>query len=164
MAHSPSRKLRQAREQWAFDHFLEDFTEPEVFTDQAVSLLLDPDPDQVLLAVGLSADAVAGLAQVWKLPRTKATRRATEELAQADLIRCFGNPFRPITFSPEWRTDTTLSLAQQMYDSRDFGAMPILADALQDAGCEDEQLLTHCRGPGPHVRGCWVVDLVLGKE
>jgi hypothetical protein len=51
-----------------------------------------------------------------------------------------------------------------MYDSRDFSVMPILADALQDAGCDNEDILSHCRGDGPHVRGCWVVDLVLGKE
>jgi hypothetical protein len=76
----------------------------------------------------------------------------------------FGNPFRPATFNPAWRTDTAVALARQMYDSRDFGAMPILADALQDAGCGDEQVLAHCRGAGPHVRGCWVVDLVLGKQ
>jgi hypothetical protein len=50
-----------------------------------------------------------------------------------------------------------------MYEGRDFGPMPILADALQDAGCEDVSILGHCRGPGPHVRGCWVVDMVLGK-
>jgi hypothetical protein len=76
----------------------------------------------------------------------------------------FGNPFRPVTFSPDWRTDTTLSLARQMYESREFGALPILADALQDAGCDSAEILDHCRGSGPHVRGCWVVDLVLGKE
>jgi hypothetical protein len=76
----------------------------------------------------------------------------------------FGNPFRPATFDPAWRTDTAVSLASQMYESRDFGAMPILADALQDAGCDSEDILGHCRGAGPHVRGCWVVDLVLGKE
>jgi hypothetical protein len=74
------------------------------------------------------------------------------------------NPFRPTAFSPGWRTDTAVALAKQMYESRDFGAMPILADALQDAGCEDAAILGHCRGAGPHVRGCWVVDLVLGKE
>jgi hypothetical protein len=80
-------------------------------------------------------------------------------------IRCmFGNPFRPVTFDPAWRTDTTLSLARQINESRDFSAMPILADALQDAGCDNDAILDHCRGPGPHVRGCWVVDLVLGKE
>jgi hypothetical protein len=75
----------------------------------------------------------------------------------------FGNPFRPVAFDTAWRTDTAVSLARGMYESRDFGAMPILADALQDAGCEDEQVLNHCREPGPHVRGCWVCDLVLGK-
>jgi hypothetical protein len=80
------------------------------------------------------------------------------------LIRdIFGNPFRPATFDPAWRTPTAVALAGQMYGSRDFGAMPILADALQDAGCDSAEVLDHCRGPGPHVRGCWVVDLVLGK-
>jgi hypothetical protein len=84
----------------------------------------------------------------------------------AGLLRdVLGNPFRPAGFDPGWRTDTAVSLAAGMYDGRDFGAMPILADALQDAGCEDEQVLTHCRGPHQvHVRGCWVVDLVLGRE
>jgi hypothetical protein len=76
----------------------------------------------------------------------------------------FGNPFRPVTFSPEWRTDTAVSLARTMYESRDFGAMPILADALQDAGCDDAEILNHCRQPGEHVRGCWYVDQLLGKE
>jgi hypothetical protein len=77
----------------------------------------------------------------------------------------FGNPFRPVAFDAEWRTDTAVSLAQGMYDSRDFGAMPILADALQDAGCDNEAVLHHCRdAKQPHVRGCWVTDLVLGKS
>jgi hypothetical protein len=51
-----------------------------------------------------------------------------------------------------------------MYASRDFSAMPILADALQDAGCDSDDVLNHCRGEDSHVRGCWVVDLVLSKE
>jgi hypothetical protein len=76
----------------------------------------------------------------------------------------FGDAFRPVAFEPVWRTDTAVSLARQMYESRDFSPMPILADALQDAGCDDGQLLGHCRGPGPHIRGCWAVDLVLAKE
>ena len=75
----------------------------------------------------------------------------------------FGNPFRPVIFSPNWRTDTAVMLAKQMYESRDSSAMPILADAIQDAGCDNEDVLNHCRGPGPHVRGCWVLDAVLGK-
>ena len=88
-----------------------------------------------------------------------------EQAAQAALLReIFGNPFRPVAFSADWRTDTAITLARRMYESREFGAMPILADALQDAGCENDDILSHCRGDGPHVRGCWVVDLVLGKE
>ncbi|HJZ57801.1 MAG TPA: hypothetical protein VKE74_22770, partial [Gemmataceae bacterium] len=63
-----------------------------------------------------------------------------------------------------WRTDVVHRLAATMYESRDFAAMPTLADALEDAGCGDPDVLAHCRGFGPHVRGCWVVDLVLGKE
>jgi len=77
----------------------------------------------------------------------------------------FGNPFRPVAFSPEWRTDTAIALARQMYEAREFGAMPILADALQDTGCDNDEILSHCRDASlTHVRGCWVVDLVLGKE
>ena len=60
-------------------------------------------------------------------------------------------------------TSTVVALARGIYESRDFSAVPILADALQDAGCENADVLEHCRGEGPHVRGCWVVDLVLGK-
>ena len=90
---------------------------------------------------------------------------AAESKAHCDIIRdVFGNPFRPVTFSPEWRTDTAVSLARTMYESRDFSAMPILADALEDAGCDNADILTHCRGSGPHVRGCWVVDSVLNME
>jgi len=84
---------------------------------------------------------------------------------KADLIReLFRTSNHPATLDPSWLTSTVTALAWQMYESRDFGAMPILADALQDAGCDSADVLGHCRGPGPHVRGCWVVDLVLGKE
>jgi hypothetical protein len=86
-----------------------------------------------------------------------------EEAEQARLLRdLFGNPFRPVAFDPVWRTGTVVSLGRRLYDTGDFAGMPILADALQDAGCENADLLGHCRGPGPHVRGCWAVDLVLG--
>ncbi len=71
---------------------------------------------------------------------------------------------RSVICCPAWRTDTAVQLARQMYEGGEFGAMPILADALQDAGCDNDDMLNHCRGPGPHVRGCWVIDLVLGKE
>ncbi|WP_239465535.1 hypothetical protein [Gemmata sp. SH-PL17] len=91
--------------------------------------------------------------------------RGTQEFGtQADLLRdIFGNPFRAVSFAPSWRTGTMVALASQMYSSRDFSAMPILADALQDAGCDDENILNHCRGGETHVRGCWVVDLILSR-
>ncbi|MBA4062425.1 MAG: hypothetical protein C0501_01720 [Isosphaera sp.] len=85
-------------------------------------------------------------------------------MARPDLLRCvFGNPFRPVTAEPRWLTSTVVQLAAGVYADRAFDRLPILADALQDAGCDDDQVLTHLRGPGPHARGCWVVDLVLGK-
>jgi hypothetical protein len=83
-------------------------------------------------------------------------------LAMIDDI--FGNPIRPVELDPSWRTWTAVRLARTMYESRDFAAMPILADALEEAGCDNPDVLAHCRGPEPHVRGCWVVDLVLGKS
>ncbi len=83
----------------------------------------------------------------------------------AFLIRCFfGNPFRPVVFDPAWRTESAVGLAAGIYEERAFERMPILADALQDAGCEHPDILSHCREPGVHVRGCWVVDLLLGKS
>jgi hypothetical protein len=82
----------------------------------------------------------------------------------AALLDIFGNPFRHSAFSPGWQTDAVVGLARSMYDSRDFGVMPILADALEDAGCDSADMLAHCRSPGRHVRGCWLVDLVLANE
>jgi hypothetical protein len=87
-----------------------------------------------------------------------------QRIAQAALLRCiFGNPFRPAPFNPAWRTPTTLALAQAIYDHRRFEDLPILADTLEEAGCTNGDLLGHCRQPGEHVRGCWVVDSILRK-
>ena len=84
--------------------------------------------------------------------------------AQADLLReIFGNPFRPIALNPRWLTSNVVDLAGAIYEERAFERMPILADALMDAGCDSEEIIAHCRGNGPHVRGCWV-DLLLSKE
>ena len=85
---------------------------------------------------------------------------------QANLLRdIFGNPFLPVVFNPAWRTSDVMLLAQGIYEERAFERMPILADALQDAGCDNEDILNHCRDANtPHARGCWVVDLILGKQ
>jgi hypothetical protein len=92
-------------------------------------------------------------------------RQMAEAAQQSPILRdIVGNSFHPVTLNPSWLTSTVIALAQQMYETRDFSAMPILADALQDAGCDNEEMLQHCRGSGPHVRGCFVADLLLGKE
>jgi hypothetical protein len=87
---------------------------------------------------------------------------------QCDLLRdIFGNPFRPVAVGPAWLTwnnGLVRSLARTMSDGGDFRGMPVLADALEEAGCASEDILHHCRRPGEHMRGCWVVDLLLGKE
>lgn len=83
----------------------------------------------------------------------------------AALVRdIFGNPFRPVIVNRSWLTSTVTALAEGIYADRAFDRMPILADALQDAGCDSTDILGHCRSDGPHVRGCWVIDLLLGKE
>jgi hypothetical protein len=92
-----------------------------------------------------------------------------EFAAQTALVRdLFGNPFRPAPFPDPswlaWNDGTVVKLAESIYDERAFDRMPILADALEEASCTKADILAHCRGPGPHVRGCWVVDLLLGKE
>lgn len=81
------------------------------------------------------------------------------------LIRdIFGSlPFRPVVLSPVWLTSTVVSLAQAVYTDRAFQRLPILADALEEAGCTSSVVLEHMRAGGEHVRGCWALDLVLGK-
>jgi hypothetical protein len=87
-----------------------------------------------------------------------------EERRQALLLRdIMGNPFRPARVEPAWRSAQVLALARSIYDGHAFARMPELATALETAGCGDQAVLTHCRGPGPHARGCWVLDLLLGK-
>jgi hypothetical protein len=122
--------------------------------------------------------ATADLSDETQMRETGDRIEAAERSAQAALLReIFGNPFQSEPFQSEWRTKTVLDLASRIYASRDFESMPILADALQDAGCENERILSHCRyssltaaDPGrggrtsSHVRGCWVVDLILGRK
>jgi hypothetical protein len=91
-----------------------------------------------------------------------------DQPAQVKLIRdVYGNPFRRVTADAiwlAWNEGTVMKLAQAIYEENAFDRMPILADALEDAGCDNVDILEHCRGPGPHVRGCWVLDLLLGKS
>jgi hypothetical protein len=105
-----------------------------------------------------------------------------ERAAQAALLReVFGDPYRRDAFDDtdddraagaltpplhawrSWEGGTVPRLAEHVYAERDFSALPVLADALEDAGCTDADLLGHLRGPGPHVRGCWAADLLLSQ-
>ena len=76
----------------------------------------------------------------------------------------FGNPFRSVSLDPAWLTPKVHSLTEGIYSERAFDRLPILADALENGGCDNADTLSHCRSEGPHVRGCWVVDLILDKK
>jgi hypothetical protein len=101
-----------------------------------------------------------------------ATTWIAEAQVQFELLRdVFGNPFQPVTVSPAWQTAEVVALAQAAYEGRelpagtlDLARLAVLADALEEAGCTDADVLGHLRGEGPHVRGCWAVDLILGKS
>jgi hypothetical protein len=105
-----------------------------------------------------------GLHEEDEQPQTRAARR--ERRAHCDLLRdLFGNPFRPATVEKpwlEWNDGCVARLARAIYEERKYQEMKILADALEEAGCANPDLLTHCRQHGEHARGCWVVDRVLG--
>jgi hypothetical protein len=73
-------------------------------------------------------------------------------------------PFRTVTIEASWLTPKAISISEVIYERRSFDRMPELAQTVEEAGCTNQDILNHCRGPGPHVKGCWVVDLVLGKN
>jgi hypothetical protein len=113
--------------------------------------------------LGTAAAALHGPAEVVRAAAALGGGAETTRIVAVIFRDIFGNPFRPVTADPAWLTSTVVALAEGIYADRAFDRMPILADALQDAGCDSADVLDHSRGPGPHVRGCWVVDLVLGK-
>lgn len=85
--------------------------------------------------------------------------------AEAEVLKeIFGNPFRPITIHPAWLSSNVVALARTIYDERAFDGMPELAHALEEGGCQDADILGHCRQQGPHVRGCWVIDALLFRS
>jgi hypothetical protein len=98
--------------------------------------------------------------------RTNPAVRPELDARQAELVRdLFGDPFCPApALEPAWRSETVLRVAQAIYTERRWTELPVLADALEEAGCSDAVLLAHCRGGGEHARGCWLVDLLLARE
>jgi hypothetical protein len=105
--------------------------------------------------VSIAADAIA-------VPRARDAERREQAALLRDLL---GNPFRPAAVDPAWLKWGTavVPVARVVYDEHRFEDFPVLADALEEAGCTDSDVLAHCRGPGPHARGCWVLDGILGK-
>jgi hypothetical protein len=93
-----------------------------------------------------------------------ATGRQVVPVAAALLRDVFGHRLRPPGDLGPWRTADVIALARGIYEDQAFERLPLLADALMDAGCPDDRIIAHCREDGLHVRGCWVVDLVLGRE
>jgi hypothetical protein len=137
----------------------------------------DPSPGDPLDAERLAWEAVWTAKQLAYMEGFRSRRLDLVHWPsgrEAGLIRCIvGNPFRPVALDPTWlawNDKAVVKLAQAAYDQRllpsgelDLARLAVLADALEEAGCSESELLTHLRGPGPHVRGCWVVDLLLGK-
>lgn len=162
-----TRRASSPRLDWTFIEVAERLAEgvalPEEI-ERATSLTMSTnipgyrrDAVEIAIAMLLSESASAS-ARAWCLARYWRDEHA-------GLVRdIFGSPFRPVTIDPHWHTGPVTALAKAIYNERAFDRLPILADALEDAGCHDADILAHCRGPGPHVRGCWVVDLLLGKS
>lgn len=130
------------------------------------------DSDLYLVAANVANATSAGpfIPPTARYPRADWTEAAVarDRSEQAELLREFVAPPSLWQWSIPyvwfaWNAGTVAKLARAIRDDRRFDLMPILADALEEAGCTDADILGHCRGPGPHVRGCWVVDLILGK-
>jgi hypothetical protein len=110
-------------------------------------------------------DAIMNIAEATAWIEVGISEKPVEERAQVELLRdIFGNPFQPVIYEPNWRTSDVVGVARTIYDERAYHQLVILADALMDAGCDNSDILSHCRSNGVHVRGCWVVDLILEKR
>jgi hypothetical protein len=133
------------------------------FAACAVRWAIDRNPHFPLCSAQYASEARAFATIGSFQPRRYSKAVSAEQRQQIDLLRdILGNPFRPVAIAPAWLTPAVVGVARGVYDERSFDHLPILADALQDAGCDNEQVLGHCQSAGPHVRGCWVVDLLLG--
>jgi hypothetical protein len=174
-AERAARALREAREftTWVMGGMWNQaFDEAERLHPDALSIA-GRTAEAMTIAAGRLNRTAAGLED----GRPEEEQRAPEQSAQCELLRCIvGNPFRPVPTIARplltWSDSLVLKLARAAYEARhlpegtlDTSRIAVLADALADAGCDDEGLLRHCRQPGPaHCRGCWAVDLLLGKE
>jgi hypothetical protein len=185
LADERSRRAVEVAEQYADDRNDSELRHSHSAADKAAHEAAYPDYAPYSQADPAAAYAASAAAGPWPLnvvphascavsnvafrhTRSEATveaARVAEHREQCHLLcDIFGPlPLRPVVFDPSWPTSTVKQIAEAIYQERAFDRLPILADALEDAGCNDPNILDHCRQPGPHVRGCWVVDLVLGR-
>lgn len=133
--------------------------ERAVAATNAVVGTVDPHLGDFERAVSTIEEIVADTVEAWGVPDTQA-------YPEAMLVReIFGDPFRQVEVDPAWLTSDVVALAREIYAKRAFDQMWVLEDALRDAGCDNSAVLSHCtEHRGEHVRGCWVVDMLLGKE
>ncbi len=139
---------------------------PDAWPETAMRLLRSHHPDTLWRAAFMAGFAVgAGVGDVDAHIRG-ARGNLVEEVVQTRLLRdIFGPlPFRSVSVEPHWQIPEVQHLAQAIYDDRSYDRLPYLANALEYVGCDTADILNHCRLPGPHVRGCWAIDLLLGKE
>jgi hypothetical protein len=114
--------------------------------------------------IGVALAEAYGERVVYQFGLPRGTDAPAWRVRQADALRdALGNPFAPVTWDPAWRSETVVSLADGIHFDNAFDRVPILADALEEAGCDHPDVLAHCRGPDPHARGCWVVDAARGR-
>lgn len=123
---------------------------------------IDPSTDKLRVAAA-KAVCYAVIGSAWAYGYYTELDPSVEALFAHLLRDIFGNPFRSVAIPEAWRTNKVMSLAREIYENRDYSLMPILGDALEEAGCSESEILDHCRRLGDHVRGCWIVDLLLEK-
>jgi hypothetical protein len=122
---------------------------------------LDPSTDNLRLAAA-KAVCYAVIGSAWGAYGYFTELDPSEKVPFVHLLRdIFGSPFRSVPIQAAWRTAMATSLARGMYESGDYSPMPILADALEEGGCESAEILDHCRNSAPHFRGCWALDSLL---
>jgi hypothetical protein len=136
---------------------------PRDYTELAALVSVQDDFFGPLYHPVFDISRITGMAalEAWGPPEPNPPEFANQAVLLRDIM---GNPFRPACCPPSVQTARVVAIARTIYDERRFGDLSILADALEDGSCSQKDILRHCRLPGEHVRGCWVVDLVLNKQ
>jgi hypothetical protein len=147
---------RGSRAAWA-PYWTASFNLPECIANAC-----DAAAEAAMRTAARAAGSRTEQAAAWDAALVAGARQQAQSLREI-----VGNPFRAVAVAPAWLSwhgGLVGSMARQMYDEQDFSDLPILADALEDAGCDAHDLLAHCRRPAGHLRGCWALDLLLGKN